>query len=221
MLHRSNTDRKWCGNSTTKPGTNPITTTGTPASTPSRTTGGPTPSRTTGGPTGDLDYLISMRRRAALLVRTGERGTIYLAVNPNIRKHEHWPKSLAKITHNLRPAEVHTFTTRWPEKDCATRYVAEWDDYADGLTGLVVAVGKLGFAGGGIMREIESARLRGLPILVQTPTRQVPLIDCTIRPTGDPRRWCAMKIEVPTPGRKPSDTLTATLAAMGARPVTR
>ena len=161
-------------------------------------------------------YLNNMRRRAALLARTGERGTVYLAVHPNITKHAHWPRTVAAITRDLMPVEVQSFATRWSGKDPGARYAAEWDDYADGLTGLVVIVGKAGFVGSGIMREIKSAQVRGLPILVWAPTRLVPLIDCSIRPTGDPCRWRAMRIELPAPARS-SNTLTATLTAMGAK----
>lgn len=183
----------------------------------------PGASGTTPGPSPHAirDYLTSMRQRAALLARTGERGTVYLAVHPNIAGQKYWPKTVAAITRDLQPVEVQSLATRWPGKDPGARYVLEWDDYADGLTGLAVIVGKARYVGNGIMREIKSAQVRGLPILVRTPTRQVPLINCTIRPTGDPRPWRAMKIELPAPDREPSDTLTATLAAMGARPVTR
>lgn len=164
-------------------------------------------------------YLTTMRQRAALLSRTGQRGSVYVSVPPRLRGSSTWDRLWTALSRDIRPAEARTFTDLWGTgPGHIERYLTGWEDYADTLTGLVVMIGRTGAVGRGrgIVREIESARLRGLPILVGTATsdaRYVPLIDC--RTTSYLKPWPTMQIDLPTavPGRA---TLVACLAAMGA-----
>lgn len=160
------------------------------------------------------DYLDSMHRRAALLARTGERGTVYVSASPQIQAAPRWRYSLDRVRRCVRPASVKYYSKLWSPRDPHDRYLNEWEDYADTLTGLVVWTGNQTI-GPGVIHEIESARLRNLPILVMTNNRRVPLIDCRIAMAPASQRWCAAQILLPESTKIQRNTLVACITAMG------
>ncbi len=129
---------------------------------------------------------------------------------------------VAPLVRHLAPCELIDFATAFPtlpDRPPASAYTDTFGDLVDGLSGLVVAVGKSGRIGRVMATEIGAAQARGLPIIV---FRSHPgawnltaLIDCRIESYSNPKHpWLSGFIRVPPPEHHRS-TLRSAKLAMG------
>lgn len=151
---------------------------------------------------------------------------VYVSCAPGLLK----VLPVAPLVRHLAPCELIDFATAFPTlpnlPSASARYADTFGDLVDGLSGLVVAVGKSGRIGRVMATEIGAAQARGLPIIV---FRSHPgawnltaLIDCRIESYSNPEHpWLSGFIRVPPPGHHRSTLRSAKLAMGVARGETR
>lgn len=164
-------------------------------------------------------YITAMRRIAA----SREPGTpvrVYLSAPPLITERDNWGERLKAVRTRLpRDIDLLTYGTAFAGGD---DYVERWEEFAQGLDGLVLIApqkkpgGKVYRLGPTARDELRTVVSAGKPVLLFARTYGlVPVVDCLPNRVGPPHRP-RTKLTVPEAwdAKTPAPTLQAALGAL-------